>query len=207
VEKVKPDDKLVGWGVAVQPLPGETALGDNYLVKEFPNGVLIAVIDGLGHGSEAAAVAETAVSVLAGFASEPIASLVKRCHERLAGTRGVVMSLASINAIDNTMTWLGVGNVDGVLLRPDANASPVRESLLVRSGIVGYRLPPLRLSTISLVRGDVLIFATDGIRSGFVEWVRLTNSPQEIAESIIARYSKKTDDALVLVARYIAGAM
>lgn len=117
------------------------------------------------------------------------------------------MSLASINALDNTMTWLGVGNVDGVLLRPDANASPVRESLLVRSGIVGYQLPPLRLSTISLVRGDVLIFATDGIRSGFVEGVRLTNSPQEIAESIIARYIKKTDDALVLVARYIAGAM
>lgn len=82
MEKVKPDDKLVGWGVAVQPLPGETALGDHYLVKEFPSGVLIAVIDGLGHGSEAAAVAETAVSVLAGFASEPVASLVKRCPRK-----------------------------------------------------------------------------------------------------------------------------
>ena len=32
-------------------------------------------------------------------------------------TRGVVLSIALFNAENNTMTWLGVGNVDGLLLR------------------------------------------------------------------------------------------
>ena len=54
------------------------------------------------------------------------------------------MSLASFNALDGAMTWLGVGNVTGLLLRADAGAERKRESLLLRGGVVGYRLPPLR---------------------------------------------------------------
>jgi hypothetical protein len=194
---------LIEWGVAVQPLEGEVESGDLYVVQAFPNGVLVAAVDGLGHGPEAAAAARSAVAILKDYAHEPVISLLRRCHERLIRTRGAVMSLASFNTLDNTMTWLGVGNVEGVLLRADATASPAREIILLRGGVVGYQLPALHASILPVTRGDVLILATDGIRSGFAEDVTLSDPPQRIAEHILARRARGTDDALVLVARYL----
>jgi negative regulator of sigma-B (phosphoserine phosphatase) len=54
-----------------------------------------------------------------------------------------------------------------------------------------------------LPRGDLFAFATDGIRSSFTEgWVR-SDPPQRIADSIIEQHFKQTDDALVMVVRYL----
>jgi len=62
-----------------------------------PKRVLIAAIDGIGHGEEAANASKTAGALLKNFADEPIISLVERCHEKLRGTRGIVLSLLSLN--------------------------------------------------------------------------------------------------------------
>ena len=62
------------------------------------------------------------------------------------------------------MTWLGVGNVEGVLIRADTRATPAAESVLLRGGVVGYQLPALQASVVPVSRGDLLILATDGIR-------------------------------------------
>jgi hypothetical protein len=194
---------LIAWGAAARPLEGEAESGDLYVVQPFPKGVLVAAVDGLGHGPEAAAAARSAVAILKDYAHEPVISLLRRCHERLLRTRGAVMSLASFNALDSTMTWLGVGNVEGVLLRADAAADPPRENVLLRSGVVGYQLPTLHASILPVTRGDVLILATDGIRSGFAEDVSLSDPPQRIAEHILARRATGMDDALVVVARYL----
>src|SRR5207245_2030712 len=85
---------LLEWGVATLTLAGQLESGDLHLVREVGGGVLVAVVDGLGHGEEAAAAARLAVTTLDQFAPEPIASLVQRCHEALRGTRGAVMSVA-----------------------------------------------------------------------------------------------------------------
>jgi hypothetical protein len=45
--------------------------------------------------------------------------------------------------------------------------------------------------------------ATDGIHSGFTAGLAIEHGPQEIAESILARSSRGTDDAHVVVARYL----
>jgi len=124
----------------------------------------------------------------------------------LRSTRGVVISLAAFNAVDETMTWVGVGNVEGVLLRADPTVDPGNESLLLRSGVVGSRLPLLHASIVPVMRGDTLIFATDGIRSEFAQRLALGDGPQQLADRILAQYAKGTDDALVLVARYVGEA-
>lgn len=190
------------WGVAVRPMPGETESGDQYLVQPWPAGALVAVLDGLGHGEAAAAAARTAVAELRDHAEEPLIPLVNRCHHALRRTNGVVMSVASFQAADQTLTWLGVGNVECLLLRADAAARPARMDLLPRAGVVGYQLPPLRTSVLSVAPGDVLLLATDGIRGGFTERLSLSDSPQQLADHILTHYAKETDDALVLVARF-----
>lgn len=196
---------LVEWGVATKALPGETESGDRHLIKVFPHGALAAVVDGLGHGEEAAWAATTATDVLRSSASESLIGLVQRCHERMRSARGVVMSVATFNELDGTMTWLGVGNVEGILLRAASHVSPSHESLLVRNGVVGVRLPALQASIVPVMKGDTMILATDGIRREFVKDVPITAPPQQIADRILATYAKGTDDALVLVVRYLGG--
>jgi len=194
--------ELIDWAVAARALPGEERSGDLHLVEPFPEGVLVAAVDGLGHGEEAAQAAQTAVDSLIQYAHEPPLSLVRRCHERLMTTRGVAMSVASFARTSHTMSWLGVGNVEGSLFRGNRGSRPARESLLLRGGVVGYQLPRLLPSVVPVGPGDVLVFATDGIGGYPFDGLRITDQPARIAEDILARFARETDDALVLVARY-----
>ena len=194
---------IIEWGVASLTLAGEVESGDRHAVRTFPHGALLAVMDGLGHGEQAAAAANRAVKVLQTLEIEPVVSLFKGCHERLRSTRGVVMSVAVFNAVDETMTWIGVGNVEGVLLRADPTVVPGHKSLVSRNGVVGSRLPLLEAAIVPVMRGDTLIFATDGIGSEFTQHLALGDGPQQLADKILAQYATRTDDALVLVARYV----
>lgn len=194
-------------------MPGETEIGDRHLVMPLANGALVAVMDGVGHGHEAAEASGIAVATLESrrFGSESLVSLVQRCHQALLGSRGVVMTLAALDGRTRQMTWLGVGNVEGVLLRADPGEGTGREAVLLRGGIVGHRLPGLRAADIPVGPGDLLVLATDGIHSGFTQGLApsmhsgqsLGQPPQEIADRILARYWRGVDDALVLVARYV----
>jgi phosphoserine phosphatase RsbX len=197
------EDRLLDWSAAILAIEGETVSGDMYLIRPFPNGVLVAAVDGLGHGPEAAASSQVAISLLEANADQPIVLLVRRCHEALRGMRGVVMSLAAFNKLDNTMTWLGIGNVEGRLLRAAQVVGAARDSLLLRGGTVGHNLPALIAVTVPVDPGDTLIFASDGIRPDFAQNLDVNTPPQQLVNEIISRSAKNTDDSLVVVARYL----
>jgi hypothetical protein len=196
------DGPIVEWGAAGFALEGD-ASGDVHVVASFPGGALAAVIDGLGHGPEAAAAANLAASVLEATPADPVDALLARCHEALRKTRGAVASLASFDARSASVTWAGVGNVEGFLLRADPAARPAREAITLRGGIVGYQLPAPRLAAVPVARGDVLVLATDGLKSGFGDGLSTAERPQEMADGILARHARGSDDALVLVVRYL----
>ena len=197
---------LIDWGVATLTLAGERESGDLHLVKPIGTGVLVSVVDGLGHGVDAAAAARAAVAALNRHAQESVLLLLQRCHEALAGTRGVVVSVALFDRTDGSMTWLGVGNVEGVLLYADGGGRQGRERLVTRGGIVGSELPPLRAEVLAVAPGDTLVLATDGVHSGFADDLTVDAPPQQLADQILTRCGKRTDDALVLVARYVGDA-
>ena len=191
----------IEWGVAASTLQGQTETGDQHVIAETPRGILLAAIDGLGHGGEAAVAAKIAAGVLEEFREESVISLVQRCHEKLRATRGVVMSLASINLLDNTVTWLGVGNVAGLLLHRDSYGTLIQEELTLRGGVIGDRLPNLFAGMFPISRGDTIILTTDGIRNDFSASLPLREPPQGIANHILARYARESDDALAVVVR------
>jgi len=191
----------VEYGVAKSILPGQGESGDRHLVCCAGDGILIAAIDGIGHGEEAANAAEAAISILKASPDEPVISLLERCHEGLRSTRGVVLSLASIDPKHGMMTWVGVGNVQGVLMRAGAKKGRVEEVLLLRGVVVGSQLPALQAAVLPIAKGDTLVFVTDGIRSEFVEGLSTLESPQRAADKILKQHSRGNDDALVLVLR------
>ncbi len=190
-------------GIAGMARPGEAESGDRHVSRRFRRGALVAVIDGLGHGAEAAEAASIAIAAINLRPQDSVITLVRRCHEQLLKTRGIVMSIATLDRRDETITWLCVGNIKSILLRADRNWPRNCEYLMQRSGVVGSKLPPLQASVTPIAAGDTLIMSTDGIRTGYAQHLPLASRPQQIADHILARYHDGTDDALVLVARYL----
>src|SRR5216683_1379133 len=69
----------IEWGVAARALPGQAVSGDLHLVKPFSKGVLLAAVDGLGHGDEATLAAQLAVTTLERNAEESWATNCPPC--------------------------------------------------------------------------------------------------------------------------------
>ena len=189
------------WSIAHRPLNDGAESGDLCVVQPFPHGILIAVLDGSGHGMEAAAVVKIASELIKSHADESPIPLMRRCHDGLRTTRGAALSIASIRTSEGLMTWLGVGNVEGLLVRADPTAKPKSESLVLRPGVVGRTLPPLVGAVLAMEAGDTLVFTTDGVSQGFTKLIARDAPPKRTADLIFDRYTKKTDDALVVVAR------
>lgn len=189
------------YGLAKHARAGEGESGDMHVVCCNRSGVLIAAIDGIGHGEEAAEVAKRAAELLRNSAEEPVISLVEICHENLRGTRGVVLSVALVSPGQKMMTWIGVGNVQGVLVRADTKKGNAQESLLLRGGVVGSKLPFLQASVLPVSQGDTIVFATDGIQSDFSAGLSAKENPQRAADRILNKFRSHNDDALVVVAR------
>lgn len=203
-------DAIAGWpdaldfGVAGAALEGEDRSGDLAVFTPTSSGGLACLIDGLGHGDPAADAAEAAADVIRDYAEAPPQELLDRCHEALKDTRGVVMTLAWFDVGASRLLWTGVGNVDARLWHPWDPARPGRhEVALVFGGVVGYQTPRVRPSTFALSPGDLLVMVTDGIDPGFAAGLDGGGPAQTVAERVFSAHGKGTDDALVLVVRYL----
>lgn len=194
---------IVDCGVANFVLPEQEESGDGYLICRHENRVLIAAVDGVGHGEEAAKAAQAAVSLLKERPGESIVSLVEQCHAKLQSMRGVVLSLATIDMTGASLTWLGVGNVEGILMRGRSRNGHVKERLLLRAGLIGSQLPLLQSTVLPLAPGDTVYFVTDGIHTNFAESLIAKENPQKAADRILRQFQKGSDDALVVVARFL----
>ena len=195
---------FIDWGVVSQPIPGEVVSGDSYIVKIIGKSILIAVIDGLGHGIEAAAAAQEAVECIKETQEISLIAMVQKCHKNLKKTRGVVMSLVMLDFTNYSVEWLGVGNIEAMIVHIDKENSTVSDRLLLRGGVIGYNLPHLQSSHTAIHQGDVLLLATDGIKDILINDLLKTElifgtTPQKIAERIFSTYRTLTDDALVWV--------
>jgi phosphoserine phosphatase RsbX len=193
----------VEWGIAMKCRRGEATSGDLGVVTFVPEGVLVAGIDGLGHGEEAARAARKAGQVVRESPGRDLVLLVQRCHAALKGTRGAAISLAFVSPSEGGLTWLGVGNVAGRLLSGDPSATQPKGSLPLGNGVPGHELPTLATATIEVRTGDVLVLATDGVRAAFADSLDVSGSTQAISERILADHWKPLDDALVVAVRYL----
>ena len=83
-----PDRRSPSWpaqlelGIAERALAGEYRSGDRAVLVGYEGGALVAAIDGLGHGGEAADAAAAAAAVLGAHRDEDPVKLIEACHER-----------------------------------------------------------------------------------------------------------------------------
>jgi phosphoserine phosphatase RsbX len=194
----------IEWAAKSRPRPGENVCGDRLIAVEVNDtGGLIGVLDGLGHGAEAAEAANRGVEVLRNARSEPLDVLVQRCHRALSGTRGAAMTLAHIDFRADTLSWIGIGNVAADLVAKHPAGVEVRSSALLAGGIVGYRIPEvLTPQEVPIRPGDLLVIASDGIVEDHLDDIDFSAPSLMIADQILHSHAKDNDDALVLAARH-----
>ena len=197
-----PERTSIEWGLTARCRHGESTSGDRGVVALVPDGALVAGIDGLGHGVEAARAAGAAAEVVRSSPTADLAHLVKRCHIALRGTRGAAISLAFLSALESSVTWLGVGNVEGRLSANPGEPTP-KASLGLGRGVPGHELPPVDVATVDVRPGDVLLLATDGIATAFADSLDVSGSSQAISERIVDKHWSHQDDALVVAVRFL----
>lgn len=190
------------WAAAGRPLAGQDVSGDQWVMAGAGEQALICVVDGLGHGDDAASAARRATGVVVEDPTEPLEALFVLCHQRLAQTRGCAMTLVRIGLDDGVLSWLGVGNVGATLVHRDAGGSVSRQNAMLRGGIVGQQLPgPLNARTTMMLPGDLLLIATDGLGGDFDADPDLSKPAGELAAQLLERRASDGDDALIVAVR------
>lgn len=185
-------------------MPSEYTSGDRGIAVGIEDAAaLFGVVDGLGHGPAAAEAALRAVDVVTRASSEPVEVLIQLCHRVLVGTRGVAMTLARIDFAANTLAWAGIGNVTANLVAKAPTGIEIRSSARLTGGIVGYRIPEIKPQPVVFIRpGDLIVISTDGIAEDYLDHIDFSASAVDIAEGLLGKDAKETDDAMVLAARH-----
>jgi phosphoserine phosphatase RsbX len=177
-----------------RPKSGETANGDAIVVKKYPEGVLVAIVDALGHGPRAEAVAKLAhdhiMQTYGTFPEEDVVSVMRRLHSALRGTRGACATICLLRG--RVLEACGVGNVE---MRCIGVSVPV----VLTPGIVGVQLRRLRAFSGVLPPSAWCFLFSDGIsrRAPFSELSKLT--PHDACQALMRTHRHSHDDASVIV--------
>ncbi|MBZ8140543.1 hypothetical protein CLD22_11610 [Rubrivivax gelatinosus] len=163
-----------------------------------PTQGLLAIVDGLGHGAEAACAADAAVQVLAAAPDADLPALMRRLDSALRSLRGAAVGLVRVQG--RRLQHAGVGNTRCMRLR-DRHMT----RLPSQNGIVGGGLPArLHESELDLAPGDWLLLFSDGLAESLQlpvllpEWER---DPGLLCEHLLQQAAPGRDDAGVLVMR------
>jgi negative regulator of sigma-B (phosphoserine phosphatase) len=178
-----------------QPASGELVNGDTIVVREHDGAHLIAIVDVLGHGHDAAQVAKLAARSLETAPMTRAAVALLGLHDALRGTRGAAAAICILRG--DRLDGCGVGNVEVRVL-----GTPM--AILLTPGIVGQRMHRLREFEGRLAPGDRVVWFSDGI-SSHVPLGELRNlAPGEACTMIMQRHRRRHDDASVVVADVVA---
>ena len=200
---VAPDETEGGgeaiWGAMTRPVNGQENNGDAYIIKRFDDRQLLAIIDGLGHGTGAMEAAQEAVASIEKDALQPVETIIRSAHNALRSTRGAVAGVALIDCETGVIEYAGIGNTD-------FRAFGGRESLkfISLNGTLGSRLDRVKVFKDQLPKVATIVMSTDGISE---RWDAdhypglLGLHPQMLCAAVMRDFSRPNDDATIICGR------
>jgi anti-sigma regulatory factor (Ser/Thr protein kinase) len=186
-------------GVVCLALEGEVDCGDSWAVDVEGGRMTALLVDGLGHGPEAAAAALAAISVFRDAPADPPELMLGAMHQALHDTRGAAVSVTRVDRVRGTARFCGVGNVDGRVATPDRS-----RYLIPQSGIVGHTMPRAVAAEVPWPVNAHLVMYSDGVSP---RWQTdkypglFARHPALLAGVLFRDCARKRDDATVLVLR------
>jgi len=195
---INPRPRISVAGVAL-PKHGEEANGDAWAAVATRDFMTVAVVDGLGHGPQAATAASEAIRVIRARAEQSLEDLLRDAHAALRSTRGAALSIARIHSSANRLDFIGIGNVAGTIVTDDT----VRKTVSL-PGIVGHEMRKLQTFSYPWSASSVLVMQSDGVSAN---WNHLSSpglfqhGPAMIAAVLYRDHTRGSDDATVVVAK------
>jgi anti-sigma regulatory factor (Ser/Thr protein kinase) len=187
-------------GIRVRPLAGERESGDACVELRTPQGVTVAMADGLGHGPSAAVAANAFVDCVREAGLLALEEVFARAHRALLKTRGAVAAVARFPHERAEVQIAGIGNISIALARTGALRT---EQPIVMPGVLGSAYRMVRAQVFPFGQGDLLVMHSDGIRSRFDLKLVRALPVQAAADAVVRSYAKGSDDAACAIVREV----
>jgi anti-sigma regulatory factor (Ser/Thr protein kinase) len=187
-------------GAVCVALHGETACGDSWSIHTTASGCLrVVVIDGLGHGAEAAKASCQALQLVEENLDKSTTQTLELVHRGIATTVGAAMAVCDINITSKTTRFAGIGNISGVV-----TTNQIQRSMVSHNGIIGFRLRKTQEFTDAWNESSILVMHSDGLgtRWSFDEMPGLLGRDPALIAAILHRdFDRGVDDCCVLVVK------
>jgi anti-sigma regulatory factor (Ser/Thr protein kinase) len=186
-------------GAVCKAAPGQDVSGDAWKARCQPDGGLIVIVDGLGHGPAAAEAAQKAVRTFDASSHISPASMVSAMNGALRSTRGAAVAVARIDFTAGTMAFAGIGNISGTLIDGEVTRKTVSHN-----GIVGHAMRSVQEFVYPCSRNTLVVLHSDGLATNWhlQAYPGLTEKhPGAIAAILYRDFTRGRDDVTVVVAR------
>lgn len=191
--------KGFSWGGVSLAKHGEDASGDAWRVKSQGGDLSIFVVDGLGHGPIAANAAHAGIRAYDGGPGRADVETITRLHQALRPTRGAAASILHLPRGSNEVSFIGVGNVQGVV------ASDLETRRMVSfNGTLGHTLKAVRAFVYPTSGETLAVLASDGLGTHWSldSYPGLSRRhPTLIAGVLYRDFDRGRDDVTIVVAR------
>ena len=185
----------------VRPFIGETVAGDAAIVREVEDGLVVAMVDVLGHGVEAHDVAVRIVDFLQRSTVSDPAALMTGLHQHLRGSRGAAAGICHINRNEGVLRYVGHGNTRARRFLQQSSR------LVSKDGLIGTAIRGHNVQTMAVEPGDVLLFYSDGVTDRFdLDDYRhaISDTARSLARNVVEMFGKDYDDAACIAIRVTA---
>lgn len=190
---------LLDFGIISFPKAGEDANGDNYSIRHYEDKTVIFLIDGLGHGLNASESAIEAVKVFDNYYTEKPQRLMERISKAIYHTRGGAGVIALINKTEQTINFVGIGNITSFIIE-----NGIRKTMVSQNGIIGEDITRIREYLYTFSNDAIIILHSDGISAKWdlnsypgIEY----RHPAIIAGLLYRDFSRGNDDLTVVVVK------
>lgn len=183
----------------IKPLLNEDECGDICLMLDSEDVFFVALLDVLGHGREAQILALRSIDIIENNYFDDIQKIVDVLHKKIHRSRGLVGSFIQINKKTDELTYLGIGNVTGIVL------GVKNHRFVNKEGVIGQNISRHRIEKLVLKDKDLILLYSDGIpekinielKGDFGD-----KSAKMIAREIVDVYSRKNDDSTCFALKY-----
>lgn len=186
-------------GALIVPKPGELVCGDRWCYHERVEGILVAGIDGLGHGLGAEQAASEACRAFEEEKHRPPQRLMQILHEALRPTRGAAVTLLEVDWDAGRITSVGVGNVAAAVINGNET-----KRIATDNGIVGHVISRPRELVHVCQPGAVLVVHSDGLTTSWQadRYPGLMQHHAALIAGVLYRdCTRGRDDSMVVVIR------
>jgi anti-sigma regulatory factor (Ser/Thr protein kinase) len=198
---LRPGREVVTRGISV-PCHGEDQSGDAWDHERREGRHTFLVVDGLGHGPDAARSADACVDAFRLRAGLAPAARVEALHAALRATRGAAVAVVEIDPGRRVVRFAGLGNIAGSI-----HGDGAARHLVSHHGTAGHVARTIGEYTYPWPARALLIVHSDGLASlRHLERYPglLARDPAVVAGVLYRDFGRRRDDATVLVVREVA---